>query len=146
LKSVHQACGPLAGSGLLIGVDLVKQTDVLQAAYDDALGVTAAFNRNLLLHINRLLGADFHLGHWTHVGLYNAALSRIEMHLQASQAATVRWQAGERTFAPGERIHTENSYKWTVEGFAALLHDAGFAAPVCWQDPDKQFAVMWAAC
>lgn len=146
LQSVHQACGPLAGSGLLIGVDLVKQTDVLQAAYDDALGVTAAFNRNLLLHINRLLGADFHLGHWTHVGLYNAALSRIEMHLQASQAATVRWQAGERTFAPGERIHTENSYKWTVEGFAALLHDAGFAAPVCWQDPGKQFAVMWAAC
>lgn len=144
LKSVHEACGPVPGSGLLIGVDLVKQPDVLQAAYDDALGVTAAFNRNLLLHINRLLGADFKLPHWTHVGLYNTALSRIEMHLEASQNTTVRWPGGERSFVAGERIHTENSYKWTVDGFAAMLREAGFAAPVCWQDPDAQFAVMWA--
>lgn len=158
LKSVRQACGSAPGSGLLIGVDLVKDSTVLQAAYDDALGVTAAFNRNLLLHINRLLGADFQIAQWAHVGSYNTAQSRIEMHLQATQATTVRWQAQgdqveyqigrqvERHFTLGERIHTENSYKWTVQRFSAMLNDAGFAAPQCWQDDDQQFAVMWAAC
>lgn len=144
LKSVRQACGTIPGSGLLIGVDLVKEPAVLQAAYDDALGVTAAFNRNLLLHINRLLGADFRLNQWAHVGLYNTALSRIEMHLQAKQATTITWPGGTRHFADGERIHTENSYKWTVPGFTDLLTESGFSAPVCWQDPKRQFAIMWA--
>jgi L-histidine N-alpha-methyltransferase len=144
LRSVHAACGNLPGSGLLIGVDLVKQADVLHAAYDDALGVTAAFNRNMLLHISRLLGADIRLAHWAHVGLYNPALSRIEMHLQATQNTTISWTGAERQFAQGERIHTENSYKWTVDSFAALLRKAGFAQALHWCDPDQQFAVMWA--
>ena len=146
LRSVHGACGPVAGSGLLIGVDLVKGTAELEAAYDDALGVTAAFNRNLLPHINRLAGTDFALADWRHVALYDEALARIEMHLQAVRAATVRWPGGERVFAAGERIHTEHSYKWSVPRFAQLLQDAGFALHQHWTDAGGRFAVFWAAC
>lgn len=148
LRQARQACGPLRGSGLLIGVDLVKDAATLTAAYDDALGVTAAFNRNLLLHINRLVGCDFQVADWAHVGLYNAALSRIEMHLQARRALTVAWPGGARQFEAGERIHTENSYKWTVQGFAEMLQSAGFQAPQVWTDAHDaaqgRFAVMWA--
>jgi len=144
LRSVHDACGTVAGSGLLIGVDLVKDTAELEAAYDDALGVTAAFNLNLLLHINRTLGTDFCVRDWAHVALFNAAESRIEMHLQARHTQTVRWPGGERTFTGGERIHTENSYKWTLPGFQALLTEAGFAPGHVWTDAGQRFAVCWA--
>jgi dimethylhistidine N-methyltransferase len=144
LRSVHAACGPKLGSGLLIGVDLVKDTAELEAAYDDPLGVTAAFNRNLLLHINRLTGSNFELAHWQHVGRYDTALSRIEMHLQAVRDVTVRWPGGGREFIAGERIHTENSYKWTQAGFEELLSQAGFGTATGWTDPDKRFAVYWA--
>ena len=144
LRSVHAACGKVPGSGLLIGVDLVKNAAELQAAYDDALGVTAAFNLNLLLHINRLAGTDFSVRDWAHVALFNTAQSRIEMHLQARQALTVTWQGGERRFAAGERIHTENSYKWTLAGFEALLRQAGFGACLAWTDAGQRFAVLWA--
>ena len=130
--------------GLLIGVDLVKPAPILEAAYDDALGVTAAFNLNLLRHLNHLLGADFDPREWRHIGLYNAALSRVEMHLEARTALTVRWPGGERTFAAGERIHTENSCKYTVDGFATLLQQAGFAKPKHWVDERGWFAVFWA--
>ncbi len=132
------------GGGLLIGVDLVKPHAVLHAAYDDALGVTAAFNLNLLRHLNPLIGADFDPRQWRHVGLYNAAASRVEMHLEARTALTVRWQGGERSFAAGERIHTENSCKYTVDGFADLLQQAGFAKPRHWTDERGWFAVFWA--
>jgi dimethylhistidine N-methyltransferase len=133
----------LAGRGaLLIGVDLVKPAPVLEAAYDDALGVTAAFNLNLLRHLNRLLGADFDVRQWRHAALFNAAESRIEMHLQARQPLVVRWPGAARGFAAGERIHTENSYKWTVEGFAELLRDAGFAAPRHWTDERGWYALF----
>jgi L-histidine Nalpha-methyltransferase len=132
------------GGGLLIGVDLVKPAALLEAAYDDALGVTAAFNLNLLRQLNRLIGSDFDPAQWRHVGLYNAAASRVEMHLEARAALTVRWPGAERTFAVGERIHTENSCKYTVEGFAALLRAAGFAPPVHWLDERGWFAVFWA--
>lgn len=145
LRSVHAACGPVAGSGLLIGVDLVKDTAALEAAYDDALGVTAAFNRNLLPHINRLAGTDFALADWRHVALFNTAQSRIEMHLEAVRSVTVRWPGGARAFAAGERIHTENSYKWTVAGFEALLRQAGFRDVQVWTDADARFAVCHAA-
>jgi L-histidine Nalpha-methyltransferase len=144
LRSLHTACGPVAGSGLLIGVDLVKGSAELEAAYDDALGVTAAFNRNLLPHINRLAGTDFALADWRHVALFNTTLSRIEMHLEAVRAVTVRWPGGVRAFAAGERIHTENSYKWTVAGFEALLRNAGFTTVQTWTDPGTRFAVCWA--
>lgn len=144
LRSVHGACGPVAGSGLLIGVDLVKGVAELEAAYDDALGVTAAFNLNLLLHINRTLGTNFSVRDWSHVALYNAVESRIEMHLQARHTLSVRWPGGQRVFTGGERIHTENSYKWHLPHFQALLADAGFAASVAWTDPAQRFAVCWA--
>jgi L-histidine Nalpha-methyltransferase len=125
-------------------VDLVKGVPELEAAYDDALGVTAAFNRNMLLHINRLMGSDFTISDWSHVALYNEQLSRIEMHLEAKRDVALRWSNGERSFAQGERIHTENSYKWTTQNFSELLVSAGFSKPVVWTDSEQKFAVMWA--
>ena len=148
LQQARQACGPIAGSGLLIGVDLVKGVAELEAAYDDALGVTAAFNRNLLSHINRLVGSDMRLADWGHRAIFNTGESRIEMHLVAQRALTVLWPGGQRHFDQGEQIHTENSYKWTIEGFSQLLREAGFAEPLVWTDgtdpAQGRFAVMWA--
>ena len=141
LKGVHAQAH---GGGLLIGVDLVKPHDLLQAAYDDAIGVTAAFNRNVLRRLNALIGSDFDPAQWDHVGLYNAAQSRVEMHLQARHALTVAWPGGQRGFAGGARLHTENSYKYTLAGFGALLQEAGFAPPVHWTDEQGWFAVFWA--
>lgn len=148
LALLRQACSVCEaggeGGGLLIGVDLVKSATVLEPAYDDALGVTAAFNRNLLLNINRWLGADFQPAQWAHIGCYNAEASRIEMHLEARLAQTVCWPGGERHFASGERMHTENSYKWTAEAFQALLREAGFGAGEHWTDERAWFGVFWA--
>ena len=133
-----------SGGGLLIGVDLVKPKAVLEAAYDDALGVTAAFNLNALRHLNATLDADFDPRQWRHVAFFNDAQSRIEMHLAAREALVVRWPGGERRFAAGERIHTENSCKYTVDGFTALLEEAGFATPSHWTDERGWFGVFWA--
>ena len=108
------------------------------------MGVTAAFDLNLLLHINRLVGTNFGVRDWRHLSRFSAAQSRVEMHLQARQAVTVQWPGGERQFAEGETIHTENACKWTVPNFEALLHSAGFASTRVWTDPDKRFAVLWA--
>jgi dimethylhistidine N-methyltransferase len=141
LAFLRQARAAAQGGDLLIGVDLVKDESVLVAAYDDELGVTAAFNLNLLNHVNELLGSDFHARHWRHVALYNADASRIEMHLQARDAVVVRWPAGERRFAAGERIHTENSYKYELGRFEALLKDAGFSEVTSWTDANRWFAV-----
>ncbi|MEP7302703.1 MAG: L-histidine N(alpha)-methyltransferase [Caldimonas sp.] len=131
------------GGGLLIGVDLVKPRAVLEAAYDDALGVTAAFNLNALRHLNAAIGSDFAPRQWRHVAYFDAPQSRIEMHLEAREPLRVAWPGGERRFAAGERIHTENSCKYTVERFADLLHQAGFASPQHWSDPAGWFAVFW---
>lgn len=133
-----------AGSGLLIGVDRAKPREVLEPAYDDALGVTAAFNRNLLRHVNRLLGSDFAPARWRHVALYNELRSRIEMHLQSDGEQTVQWPGGQRHFVDGERMHTENSYKWTPGAFEALLRDAGFGDTTHWSDERGWFSVFWA--
>jgi L-histidine Nalpha-methyltransferase len=145
LRLLRQARELAAGGALLIGVDLVKPDAVLEAAYDDPLGVTAAFNLNLLRHLNRIVGSNFDLRQWRHVALFDTATSRIEMHLEARQALTVRWPGGERRFAAGERLHTENSYKWRADDFRALLHDAGFATARPWTDERGWFAVMLAA-
>jgi dimethylhistidine N-methyltransferase len=142
LRQIHIACK--GQGGLLIGVDLVKSSTVLHAAYDDALGVTAAFNRNMLLHINKLLGSDFNINQWQHRALFNTELSRIEMHLDALEDLTVHWDGGERKFVKNEGIHTENSYKYTVNSFAQLLQNAGFQAVKPWQDANQQFCVFWA--
>jgi L-histidine Nalpha-methyltransferase len=130
---------------VLIGVDLVKPTNILEPAYDDALGLTAAFNKNLLLHINQVLGTDFDLADWQHVGLFDEDASRIEMHLQANREITVRWGSNQRRFAKGERIHTENSYKYTPARFEALLREAGFADTQHWTDDKGWFAVFHAS-
>ncbi len=132
------------GGGLLIGVDLIKDPAILNAAYDDDLGVTAAFNLNLLRHLNHLLGADFDARQWLHRGFFNAEQSRIEMHLEARVELAVSWPAGHRSFARGDRIHTENSYKYTQAGFVALLGQAGFSATHIWTDPAGWFAVIHA--
>lgn len=139
LKQAHAAS---QGGGLLIGVDLVKPVDVLEPAYDDPLQVTAAFNRNLLRNVCRLAGADFHIDDWRHVAFFNREQSRIEMHLEAVRDVTVRWPGGERFFAAGARIHTENSYKWRREDFAALLEAAGFRDLHCWTDERDWFALF----
>ena len=144
LRLLREARGLAAGGALLIGVDLLKPAVLLEAAYDDALGVTAAFNLNLLCHLNRLLGANFALRGWRHVALFNAVESRIEMHLEAREATTVAWPGGERRFAAGERLHTENSYKWTPQDFAALLRDAGFTRVQHWSDERGWFGVFLA--
>ncbi|MDP1525289.1 MAG: L-histidine N(alpha)-methyltransferase [Rhodocyclaceae bacterium] len=141
LRQVH---GAAQGGGLLIGVDLVKPVAVLEAAYDDPLQVTAAFNRNMLRHVSRLASADFSLADWQHVAFFNTAASRIEMHLQAVRDVTVRWPEGARQFSRGERIHTENSYKWRIEDFAALLTQAGFHDLQHWTDTQGWFAVFLA--
>ena len=132
------------GGGLLIGVDRVKSDALLNAAYDDPLGVTAAFNLNLLRHLNRLIGSDFDPRQWRHIGQFNRAESRIEMHLEARAPLFVRWPGGERRFAAGERIHTENSYKWDPIDFEALLREAGFAHVQRWTDAQGWFSVMLA--
>jgi uncharacterized SAM-dependent methyltransferase len=129
---------------LLIGVDLEKDAATLEAAYDDPLGVTAAFNRNMLLCVNRSLGADFALADWRHVAFYDPAEHRIEMHLEAVRSVEVTWPGGRRPFAAGERIHTENSYKWSVPRFEELLAAAGFAVPRVWTDAGARFALAWA--
>ncbi len=132
------------GGGLLIGIDLVKPKATLEAAYDDALGVTAAFNLNVLRHVNGVLGADFDPTNWQHVALFNQDASRIEMHLQARRATGVRWAGGERHFLAGERIHTESSYKYTLESFPRVLHEAGFRQVRHWTDAQGWFGVFWA--
>lgn len=145
LRLLGQARTLARGGALLIGVDLVKPHALLEAAYDDDLGVTAAFNLNLLKHLNRLLGADFDVRQWQHVARFDAARSRIEMHLQARRDLAVAWRGGRREFAAGERIHTESSYKWTIDGFAALLQRAGFARLSHWTDAQGWFALFLAA-
>jgi len=131
------------GGELVVGVDLKNSPAVLHAAYNDAAGVTAAFSQNLLARMNRELDADFDLGRFAHDAFYNAARGRIEIYLRslAEQSVTV---AGRRVrFAEGERIHTEYSYKYTVEEFRALAAEAGFSAVESWTDPAKLFAVHY---
>jgi dimethylhistidine N-methyltransferase len=142
LRRVREACND--GGGLLIGVDLIKDKALLDAAYDDALGVTASFNLNLLLHMNQLLGADFNVRDWRHRGFFNEAQSRIEMHLEARRDVVVTWRGGERRFRQEERIHTENSYKYTKQGFLQLLERAGFGAACSWTDAREWFMVCHA--
>lgn len=132
-----------AGGGLLIGVDLVKDTRTLEAAYNDRAGVTAAFNLNLLWRIRDELDSDIRPAHFSHRAFYNEAQSRIEMHLASPRAQTVRIERQQFHFAPGETLHTENSYKYTVEGFQQLAGTAGFAPVHVWLDDRELFSVHY---
>ncbi|MGB5199460.1 MAG: L-histidine N(alpha)-methyltransferase [Sedimenticolaceae bacterium] len=134
--------GLLGGGGrLLIGVDLVKDHQLLEAAYNDAAGVTAAFNLNLLAHINRELDADFDLSGFRHKAFFDPALSRIEMHLISRRDQRVQVAGQTVSLASGESIHTESSYKYSVEGFQALARRAGFEPEQVWTDPEPLFSV-----
>jgi len=126
---------------MLVGVDLKKDPALLHAAYNDAAGVTAAFNVNLLVRINRELGADFDPRRWRHYAFYNPALGRIEMHLVALVAHEARLGEHRFSFAAGETIHTENSYKYSLEEFRALAARAGFRSAKVWTDRRGLFAL-----
>jgi len=143
LATIHKLCA--RGGGLLIGVDLEKDPARLHAAYDDALGVTAAFNRNILNHVNALIGSDFDPAAFTHVARYDIQKHRIEMHLESSLVQHVHIGNRTREFEKGERIHTENSYKYSPASFEALLRRAGFSQIRLWQDALRGFAVFYAA-
>jgi dimethylhistidine N-methyltransferase len=126
---------------VLVGVDLRKDASVLHAAYNDSRGVTAAFNLNLLARINRELGADFDLERFSHYAFYNAAGGRIEMHLVSTARQSVRIGRHRFEFETGESIHTENSYKYSIEGFRELAARAGYAAAKTWTDRRGLFAL-----
>jgi uncharacterized SAM-dependent methyltransferase len=124
---------------LVVGVDLVKDTKILCPAYNDAEGVTAKFNLNLLARINRELGGNFDLGAFEHHACYNPEHGRIEMHLASTKRQKVRVGGKTFTFRAGETIHTENSYKYTVGSFEALARGAGWSPLKIWTD--GQFGV-----
>jgi dimethylhistidine N-methyltransferase len=139
LKSVHQSLQP--GDALLIGFDLIKDACVLHAAYNDAQGVTAAFNKNMLVRINRELGGSFDLEAFEHVAFWNRRESRIEMHLESVYEQTVWVEDLGRGFHfdRGERIHTENSYKFNAGSIARLLRRSGFKLEKQWTDAQGWF-------
>jgi L-histidine N-alpha-methyltransferase len=153
LTRLHGALAP--GDGLLLGVDLApssdptgggKREEMLMAAYDDAQGVTASFNKNMLVRLNRELGAEFDLEAFQHRIRWNREQSRIEMHLESLRDQTVRIPSLdlEVEFAKGETIHTENSYKYRLGEVEKLLGEAGFVNPQRWRDEDGWFAVYLA--
>jgi L-histidine N-alpha-methyltransferase len=135
--------GRILGSGahMIVGVDLVKDAATLETAYDDAAGVTAAFNLNLLTRINRELAGRFDLDAFVHRAVFNPDASRIEMHLVARDAQDVAVGSDTFAFAAGETIHTESSYKYTVESFRALAERAGWRWIQVWTDADGLFSV-----
>lgn len=143
LSNVRQTVGE--GGGLLIGIDLKKDSKRLTAAYNDEAGVTAAFNLNLLRRINRELGADFDLAYFRHHAFYNEALGRIEMHLVSQRKQRVKIGDKLFHFEQGESIHTENSYKYTVEEFRSMAALGGFGLGQTWVDHDGLFSVHYLA-
>jgi dimethylhistidine N-methyltransferase len=140
LKAIRQVLS--SGDALLLGADLKKSVEVLEPAYDDSLGVTAAFNLNVLAHINRELNADFDIRAFRHVAFYNSDLGRIEMHLESRKAQTVFIKKLNQKveFAEGERIHTENSYKYDTESLSSLARRTGFELKHMWRDNQSYFS------
>jgi dimethylhistidine N-methyltransferase len=145
----HEACafmrhaGRMLGEGahLIIGVDLVKDPVVLNAAYNDKAGITAQFNLNLLARINRELGGDFDLDGFSHKAFYNSVRSRIEMHLVSKRRQKLRVAGRMIDFRAGETIHTENSYKYTLESFGALARGSGWTPAAVWTDAGANFSI-----
>src|SRR5882672_2548181 len=145
----HEACAFLRsardilgnGAQMIIGVDLEKNERVLYDAYNDAAGVTARFNLNVLVRINRELGGNFDVSAFMHRSVYNRERHRIEMHLIAKKAQTVRILGRNFSFRPGESIHTESSYKYSLDRFTALARDSGWSVRESWTDQDEMFSV-----
>jgi dimethylhistidine N-methyltransferase len=138
-----RAARRLCGGGLLIGADLVKNPAILNAAYDDPAGVTAAFNKNLLARANREAGADFNLARFRHYAAYDPVAQRVGIYLISTESQTVTVAGRTIPFAEGEAIHTEWSHKYTVEGFRRLAAQAGFRPRAVWCDADRLFSVHW---
>ncbi|HSS15049.1 MAG TPA: L-histidine N(alpha)-methyltransferase [Rhizomicrobium sp.] len=133
----------LDGGGLLIGVDLVKDPARLHAAYNDAAGVTALFNKNLMVRANRELGADFDTDAFAHYAPYNAAAHRVEMYLVSLKRQSVAIGGERFDFAAGEPVHTEDSHKYTIESFREMAARAGFTPRAVWTDEERLFSVHW---
>lgn len=131
------------GGGMLIGVDLKKDKDILDAAYNDEAGITAAFNLNLLERINQELDADFEVNNFEHHAYYNQDEGRIEMHLRSQLEQVINIEDQAIKLNKGETIHTENSYKYTIEEFQSMAGKAGFKPMYVWTDPDKLFSVHY---
>jgi dimethylhistidine N-methyltransferase len=140
LQQIAKVC---QGGGLLIGVDLKKDFNILHRAYNDSQGVTAQFNKHLLMRINQELNANFQLNQFGHYAFYNPGQSRIEMHLVSLKNQTVRIGDSEISFKLGESIWTESSYKYTLEEFAQLAATAGFTVEGVWTDPRQLFSVQY---
>ncbi len=141
LRRVRRLVG--SDGGLLIGVDLHKSSACLNKAYNDTEGVTASFNLNALEHINHQFGADFDTKRFSHHAFYDVERQRIEMHLVSTEKQSVRCRDTRIDFASGESIHTENSYKYTVEGFEKLAARAGLALRASWLDEERLFSVHY---
>ena len=139
LNSAREILG--RGALMIIGADLEKDERVLHDAYNDAAGVTARFNLNVLVRINRELGGNFDLSAFTHRAIYNRERHRIEMHLISKKSQHVRFLGTSFAFRPGESIHTENSYKYSIERFAALARGSGWKVCESWTDNAKMFSV-----
>jgi dimethylhistidine N-methyltransferase len=145
----HEACsflrhaGRMLGTGatLIIGVDLVKDASILNAAYNDAAGITAKFNLNLLTRINRELDASFDLASFSHHAFYNSERHRIEMHLASNKRQKVKVAGRLIEFRTGETIHTENSYKYTLDSFSALARGSGWTPLSAWTDAGANFSI-----
>jgi dimethylhistidine N-methyltransferase len=139
LRNAGRILGP--GALFIVGVDLIKAPEILHAAYNDAAGVTAKFNLNLLARINHELGADFDLDAFEHRAFYNRERHRIEMHLASTKCQRVRVCGEAIDFRAGETIHTENSYKYSVQSFGALARGTGWNPVFVWMDPNHYFSV-----
>jgi len=141
LRNFAAMVGP--GGSAVIGVDLAKDAALIEPAYNDAGGVTAAFNRNMLRHLNTRFGADFDPGAFEHHAFYDAGEGRMEMHLRSTREQIVRVDGQRIRFRAGETIHTESSYKFTDERFAALAAEGGFRLVRTWKDPESLFSVRY---
>ena len=139
LRHAREILGPDAL--FIVGADRVKNEDTLRAAYNDAAGVTARFNLNLLVRINRELGGDFDPGAFRHFASYHRKLARIEMHLESRVRQTVRVLGETFEFAAGETLHTESSHKFTIESFTAMAAEAGWATAQVLSDGNDHFSV-----
>jgi dimethylhistidine N-methyltransferase len=141
LEVMRQEARP--GGALLMGVDLIKDVHIVEAAYNDAQGVTAEFNLNVLRHINNALGANFRPERFHHEAVYDVRHERIEMRLVSRMAQTVRIDGESIRFSVGEHIVTEYSHKYSIDGFTALARQAGLAPEAVWTDPDGLFSVHY---
>jgi dimethylhistidine N-methyltransferase len=141
MKGMHIEAGE--GGALLIGVDLRKDNAILERAYNDAQGVTALFNLNMLHRLNREFGSDFDVSRFEHRAIYNSEEGRIEMHLDSLADQSVSISGESFSIHEGESILTEHSYKYTIDGFAALAESAGFRVHQVWTDPERMFSVQY---